>query len=58
MAGTLPWRARHSAAPCLIIVRAPQVTPIFRPLPDTPKARTRHPKVDWRDVIVHYRPVP
>jgi hypothetical protein len=41
---------RNAAAPG-------QVTPIFRPLPDTPKARARDPKLDWRDVIVHYRPV-
>jgi hypothetical protein len=33
-----------------------QMTPIFSPLQDTPKARTRDPKVDWRDVIAHYRP--
>jgi hypothetical protein len=34
-----------------------QMTPIFPPLQDTPEARTRDPKVDWRDVIAHYRPV-
>jgi len=45
---TVPWN----------VVALRQVSPIFRPLPETPKARARDPEVDWLDVAMHYRPVP